>query len=64
MKPFESYLSLLAWTIKSPIVGEFSAVHFFFDNYHRATYRMLRPGKLKLVTNDPPCDGVTFRVTC
>jgi hypothetical protein len=49
MKPFESYLSLLAWTIGSPIVGEFSAVHFFLDRYHRATYRMLRPGQLKLV---------------
>jgi hypothetical protein len=26
-------------------------VHFFVDRYHRVTYRMVRPGKLKLVTN-------------
>ena len=38
MKRFESYLELLAWAIRQPVTGEFSAIFWFCDGYSRSTF--------------------------
>ena len=38
MKRFESYLDLLAWAIRQPVTGEFSAIFWFGASYIRSTF--------------------------